>query len=54
MDLKAVTVSVDPGGRPRPLEAVPCYTWPFESGGAGTMLLLTLLTGTFGSSESLM
>lgn len=37
-----------------PLEGVPCYTWPFESGGPGTMLLLTLLMGTFGSSESLM
>lgn len=54
MDLKGVTVSVDPGGRPWPQEGVPCYTWPFESGGAGTMLLLTLLTGTFGFSESLM
>lgn len=56
MDLKGVTVSVDPvGGRPWPLEGVSCYTWPFESGGgAGTMLLLTLLTGTFGFSESLM
>lgn len=54
MDLKGVTVSVDRGGRPWPLEGVPCYTWPFESGGAGTMLLLTLLTGTFGFSESLM
>lgn len=42
------------GGWPWPLEWVPCYTWPFESGGAGTMLLLTLLTGTFGFSESLM
>lgn len=42
------------GGRPWPLEGVPCYTWPFESGVAGTILLLTLLTGTFGSSESLM
>ncbi len=42
------------GGGPWPLEGVPCYTWPFESGGAGTMPLLTLLTGTFGFSESLM
>lgn len=29
-------------------------TCPFESGAGGTMLPLTLLTGTFGSSESLM
>jgi len=55
MDLKGVTVSVNPGGRSVPLGgAVPYYTWPFELGGAGTMPLLTLLTGTFGSSESLM
>lgn len=54
MDLKAVTVSVVPGGRPWPLEGVPYYTWPFESGVVGTILLLTLLTGTFGFSESLM
>lgn len=43
------------GGAPWPLEEVPCYTWPFEPWGGGrTMLLLTLLMGTFGFSESLM
>lgn len=52
MELKGVTVSTVM--QSWPLEGVPCYTWPFESGGSGTMLLLTLLMGTFGSSESLM